>query len=337
MRQMTLSVKELAEIAGARLVGDGSATISGVAPLGSAAAGDVVFVEAEARLPQALASAAGAVIAGEFASSVPGVKPLLISPHPRLSFARAAARLHPPRREAPGVHPSATIHPSATVAPGASIQAFAVVGEQATIGEGTQIGPGVVVGAGVRIGEHCDIKAHAVIYPGTAIGDRVIVHASAVLGSDGFGYVRDPATGAHVKFPQAGRLEIGDDVEIGAGTTIDRGALGATVIARGVKLDNLVHVAHNVRIGEDALIAAQTGIAGSSVVERDVVVAGQVGIADHVRIERGAIIGAQAGVPTGKVIRGPGVVFWGSPARPLREHLKQLAALARITKRGGRG
>jgi UDP-3-O-[3-hydroxymyristoyl] glucosamine N-acyltransferase len=331
-----ISVKELAEIAGARLVGDGSTAISGVAALDSAAAGDIVFVEQEARLPQALASAAGAIIAGDFAASAPSAKPLLISPHPRLSFARVAARLHPPRREAPGVHPAAVVHPSATVAPGVSIQAFTVVGERAAIGEDTRIGPGVAIGADVRIGEHCDIKAHAVIYPGTTVGDRVIVHASAVLGSDGFGYVRDAATGAQVKFPQTGRLEIGDDVEIGAGTAIDRGALGVTRIGRGVKLDNLVHVAHNVQIGEDAVIAAQTGIAGSSVIERDAVIAGQVGIADHVRIGRGAIIGAQAGVPTGKVLRGPGVVFWGSPARPLREHLKQLAALARITKRGGR-
>ena len=213
-----------------------------------------------------------------------------------------------------------------------SIQPWAVVGERAAIGAGTQIGPGVVVGAGARIGRDCDLGAHVVVYPGAVLGDRVIVHAGAVLGSDGFGYVRDEATGAYAKFPQVGQLEIGDDVEIGAGTTIDRGALGATSIGRGAKLDNLVHVAHNVRIGEDTVIAAQTGVAGSSVVERDVVIAGQVGIADHVRIGRGANIGAQSGVPTGKVIRGPGV-FWGSPARPLRVHLKQIAALARLAKR----
>ena len=333
---MTWSLMELAGIAGARLAGDGSTPISGVAALESASATDIVFVEHETRLPQALASAAGAIIAGEFASAVTTAKPLLISPHPRLSFARVAATLYPGRREGAGVHPSAVVHPSASIAPGASIQAYAVVGERATIGEGSEIGPGVIVGADVRIGRDCDIKAHAVIYRGAVLGDRVIVHASAVLGSDGFGYVRDDATGAQVKFPQVGRLEIGDDVEIGAGTTIDRGALGATVIARGAKLDNLVHVAHNVHIGEDAVIAAQTGIAGSSVVESDVMIAGQVGIADHVRIGRGVIVGAQAGVPTGKVLRGPGVVFWGSPARPLREHLKQLAALARLTKRSPR-
>jgi len=333
---MAWTLNELAPVARARLVGDGATLISGVAALDSATAADIVFVEQDARLPQALASAAGAVIAGEFAAGVASGKPLLVSPQPRLSFALVAAALHPPDRAAPGIHPAAIVHPSAVIAPGVSIHAYAVVNERATIGEGTQIGPGVVVGAGVRIGRDCDIKAHAVLYPGTILGHRVIVHASAVLGSDGFGYVRDEQTGAQVKFPQEGRLEIGDDVEIGAGTTIDRGALGATVIARGAKIDNLVHIAHNVRIGENTVIAAQCGVAGSSVIEDDVVMAGQVGIADHVHIGPGVIIGAQSGVPTGKVIRGPGKVFWGSPARPLREHLKELAALARMTKRGRR-
>jgi len=333
---MTLSVKELADMAGARLVGDGSRAISGVADLDSATSADLVFVEREASLAKALAGAAGAIITGEFASGTASDKPLLISPHPRLSFARVAAGLCPPPREAPGVHPSAVVHPSAAIAPGVSIQAHAVVGERAAIGADTQIGPAAVIGSGVRVGRSCDIKAHVVIYPSTILGDRVIVHAAAVLGSDGFGYVRDESTGRHVKLPQVGRLEIGDDVEIGAGTTIDRGALGATVIGRGAKLDNLVHVAHNVRIGENTVIAAQTGIAGSSVIERDVIIAGQVGIADHVRIESGVIVGAQAGVPTRKVLRGPGVVFWGSPARPLREHLKQLAELARLAKHGER-
>jgi UDP-3-O-[3-hydroxymyristoyl] glucosamine N-acyltransferase len=333
---MAWTLNELTHIARARLVGYGATAISGVAALESATATDIVFVEQDARLPQALASAAGAVIAGEFATAVPASKPILISPQPRLSFALVAAALRPSRPDAPGIHPTAIVDPSATIAPGVSIHPYAVINERAAVGEHTRIGPGVIVGAGVRIGSYCDVKAHAVLYPGTTLGDRVLVHASAVLGSDGFGYVRDTQTGAQVKFPQEGRLEVGDDVEIGAGTTIDRGALGATVIARGAKIDNLVHVAHNVRIGENTVIAAQSGIAGSSVVENDVVMAGQVGIADHVHVGPGVIIGAQSGVPTGKVLRGPGLVFWGSPARPLREHLKELAALARITKRGPR-
>jgi UDP-3-O-[3-hydroxymyristoyl] glucosamine N-acyltransferase len=165
------------------------------------------------------------------------------------------------------------------------------------------------------------------------MGNNVTVHAGAVLGSDGFGYVRDPGNGKYEKFPQIGGLEIGDDVEIGANSTVDRGALDLTVIGRGSKLDNLVHVGHNVRIGEDVVIAAQTGLSGSAVVEDGAVIAGQVGIADHVRIGGGAILGAQCGVPSKKVIRGPGVVFWGTPARPIRQYLKELAALARLARK----
>jgi UDP-3-O-[3-hydroxymyristoyl] glucosamine N-acyltransferase len=167
------------------------------------------------------------------------------------------------------------------------------------------------------------------------LGDRVIVHAGAVLGSDGFGYVRDSKTGRYEKFPQIGRLEIEDDVEIGANSTVDRGALDVTRIRRGTKIDNLVHVGHNVDIGEDVVIAAQTGLSGSAVVENQVIIGGQVGIADHARIESGAILGAQSGIPSKKVIRGRGVVFWGTPARPIKEYLKELATLARITRRSG--
>jgi UDP-3-O-[3-hydroxymyristoyl] glucosamine N-acyltransferase len=154
-----------------------------------------------------------------------------------------------------------------------------------------------------------------------------------VLGSDGFGYVRDPSSGRYEKFPQIGGLEIGDDVEIGANTTVDRGALDMTIIGRGTKLDNLVHVGHNVRIGEDVVIAAQTGFSGSAAAEDGVVIAGQVGIGDHARIEKGVILGGQAGILSGKVVRGPGMVFWGTPARPLRQYLKELAVLARLAKK----
>jgi UDP-3-O-[3-hydroxymyristoyl] glucosamine N-acyltransferase len=171
------------------------------------------------------------------------------------------------------------------------------------------------------------------MYPGVKLGVRVIVHAGAVLGSDGFGYVRDANSCRYEKFPQIGRLEINDDVEIGANTTIDRGALDVTRIGRGTKIDNLVHVAHNCQIGENVVIAAQTGLSGSAVIEDNVVIGGQVGIADHVTIQQGAILGAQSGIPSNKVIRGKGIVFWGTPARPIREYLKELAMLARLAKR----
>ena len=190
-----------------------------------------------------------------------------------------------------------------------------------------------MIGPGVVIGEDCNLVARVVVYPGTTMGDRVIVKAGAVLGSDGFGFVPDPATGRFHKFPQIGRLEIGNDVEIGANTTIDRGALDATVISDGVKLDNLVQVGHNVHIGRNVVVASQTGISGSSVLEDGVIVGGQVGIADHVRIEQGVILGAQSGIPSKKVVRGKGVVFWGTPARPIGEYLKELATLARLTRK----
>jgi UDP-3-O-[3-hydroxymyristoyl] glucosamine N-acyltransferase len=159
-----------------------------------------------------------------------------------------------------------------------------------------------------------------------------VVHAGAVLVADGFGYVRDAQTGEYLQFPQQGTLVVEDDVEIGANTTIDRGALEETRIRRGVKLDNLVHVGHNVRVGKNVVIAAQTGVSGSSVIGDDAIVGGQVGIADHVEIGERVILGAQAGIPSRKKIRGPGIVFWGTPARPIKDYLKELATLARLTR-----
>jgi UDP-3-O-[3-hydroxymyristoyl] glucosamine N-acyltransferase len=159
------------------------------------------------------------------------------------------------------------------------------------------------------------------------------VHAGAVLGSDGFGYVRDPKTGAYEKFLQVGRLVIEDDVEIGANTTIDRGALDETRIGRGTKIDNLVHIGHNCRIGENVVIAAQTGLSGSIVIENNVVLGGQVGIGEHARIEEGVMLGGQGGVLPNKVLRGKGVAFWGTPAQPVRQYLKQLAMLAKLGKK----
>ena len=208
-----------------------------------------------------------------------------------------------------------------------------IVGERVTIGESTTIGAACVIGEDVGIGAHCRIDANVTIHTGVKLGNRVVIQSGAVLGSDGFGYVRDEHTGHYEQFPQVGQLVIEDDVEIGANSTIDRGALDETRIRRGTKIDNLVHVGHNVDIGEDVVIAAQTGLSGSAVVEDRVIIGGQVGIADHVRIEEGAILGAQSGIPSKKVIRGKGVVFWGTPARPIREYLKELAFLSRSAKK----
>ena len=313
-----MKLSEIAKRVGGKLAGR-DVEVDGVASIGSASERDLVFVESEKHLPAALSSKAAAVIAGEFAGTeqkAASRKSLLIAKQPRLAFARAAELLCPVTRPAPVVHPTAVVHANARLGKGVAVGAHAVISEKAAIGDNSAIGSGAFVGEGVRIGADCDIKANVSIYPGTAIGDRVILHAGAVLGSDGFGFVRDEQTGRYTKFPQVGRLEIGDDVEIGANSTVDRGALDATVIGRGTKLDNLVHVGHNVRIGEDVVIAAQTGISGSSVIEDGAVIAGQVGIADHVTIESGAILGAQCGVPIGKVIRGKGILFCAGPEYP---------------------
>jgi UDP-3-O-[3-hydroxymyristoyl] glucosamine N-acyltransferase len=334
---MKRTLQSLAEQLGCRVVGDGAISVSGVASLHSASADSIVFVEDVKHLDTALHSPAGAVIAGEFAANS-NAKPLLIARQPRLAFARAARILYaadPVPKDNRGIHPSAVVPITARFGHNVMVAARAVIGDRSRIGDESTIGAASVIGDGVEIGRDCRIDSHVTIYAGTKIGDHVMVQAGAVLGSEGFGYVRDADTGRYEQFPQVGRLVIEDDVEIGANATIDRGALDETRIRRGTKIDNLVHVGHNVQIGQDVVIAAQTGLSGSAVIEDRVIIGGQVGIADHVRIEEGAIMGAQSGIPTKKVIRGNGVVFWGTPARPIREYLRELAFLSRAAKRGG--
>jgi len=350
---MKRSLQQIADAVGARLIGTGGGVeVSGVSSLESASPEDLVFVDNDKHLTAALQSGAGAIIAGEFAvtsaASSSRERPLLISDHPKLAFARAARFLREPFLREPwaledssqpgatppeNVHSTAVIHPSAVLGPGVQVEARAVVGERAQIGENTRIGAGCVLGAAVRIGRDCEIYPNVTIYPDTSLGDRVTVHAGAVLGSDGFGYVRDRQTGHYEKFPQVGRLVIEEDVEIGANATIDRGALDETRIGRGTKIDNLVHIGHNCQLGEDVVIAAQTGLSGSIVIEEGVILGGQVGIGEHARIEAGVMLGGQGGVLPNKVLRGKGVAFWGTPAQPLREYLKQLAVLARLAKK----
>ena len=333
---MKRSLSSLAESIQAQLVGDGAVEVSGIASILQATPEDLVFVEDEKHLRLALESRAAAVIVGKFAekpAKKSAAKPLLIVAHPKLAFARAAKLLRPHPDRSPGIHSSAVVHSSARLGKDVSLAERAVVGQQVEIGDGTWIGPGTVIGSNVSIGRDCELYPNVTVYSGTRLGDRVIVHAGAVLGSDGFGYVRDHATGRYEKFPQAGRLEIADDVEIGANSTIDRGALEVTRIGRGAKIDNLVHIGHNCQIGENVVIAAQTGLSGSIVVEKDVILGGQVGIGEHARIGEGVMLGGQGGVLPNKVLRGKGVAFWGTPARPVREYLKQLAALARLAKK----
>jgi UDP-3-O-[3-hydroxymyristoyl] glucosamine N-acyltransferase len=329
---MKQTLRDLAEKLGCRLLGDSSITVTSVSSLRSATSDSLVFVEDAQHLNTALGSSAAAVIAGNFAASAATSKPILISTQPRLAFARAAQLLRDPDRNRV-IHPSAIVPASAEIGKNVAIGARAVLGEHVKVGDETTIGAGSVIGDSVVIGSHCRLDANVTIYPGTTLGDRVIVKAGAVLGGAGFGYVRDSQTGRYEQSPQIGRLAIEDDVEIGANSAIDRGALDETRIGRGTKIDNLVQIGHNVQIGQDVVMASQTGLSGSVTVGDNVIMGGQVGIGDHARIESGAMLGGQCGILPKKVLRGKGVVFWGTPARPVKEYLKELAFVSRSAKK----
>jgi UDP-3-O-[3-hydroxymyristoyl] glucosamine N-acyltransferase len=322
---MARTAKELAEAIGARLEGDAAAEIRGVAAPERAGLHDLIYVEAAKHAERAAASAALCVIADEGAALAG--KTILRHKQPKFAFAKAAALLLERAPIASGVHQTAIVAPLTRLSLGVSVGPYAVIGEDVHVGSGTQIGAHTVIGAGCWIGENCRIHPRVTLYAGVRIGHRVEIHSGAVIGADGFGYAH--GEGRYWKFPQAGIVEIGDDVDIGANTTIDRGSLDDTRIAEGVKLDNLVHVGHNVQIGSHTVIAAQTGISGSSVLGRHVVVGGQVGIAEHCTLEDGAIAGAQAGIPTGKTIR-TGQTVWGTPAREIGKFKEVYVWYARL-------
>lgn len=329
-----VTVAELMERLGGELVcGDAAVRLSGVAETGNAGAVELVFGESEAAANEAVCCGAGAaVVSPGFVPAADCRVTVIAAKQPRLWFARAA-KLLAPNLPVTGVDASAEVSPDAVLGEGVSVGPCAVIGANAVIGRFTRIEAGTVLGEGVIVGEHCRIYPRAVVYAGTAIGNRVVVHAGVVLGADGFGYVRDRETGAYTQFPQQGRLVIEDDVEIGANSTIDRGALAETRIRRGVKIDNLVHIGHNCDIGEDVVIAALAGISGSSSVGKGAVIAGQVGIGDHAHVGPGVILGGQAGILSGKSETRTGTVLWGTPAKPLKEYLRELASVARLAKR----
>jgi UDP-3-O-[3-hydroxymyristoyl] glucosamine N-acyltransferase len=317
---MKRTAKELAELIGATLEGDGGAEVAGVASPERAGIRDLIYVEAAKHVERAAASAALCVVARE-GITIPG-KIVLRSAQPKVAFAKAAELLLGRPPIVAGIHATAIVAPLARVAPGASIGPYAVIGEDGHVGAGTQIGAHSVIGAGCWIGENCRIHPRVTLYGGVRIGHRVEIHSGAVIGADGFGYAL--GEGKYWKFPQAGIVEIADDVEIGANTTIDRGSLDDTRIGEGVKLDNLVHIGHNCQIGAHTVIAAQAGLSGSCVFGKHVVVAGQAGFGERCKLEDGAVIGGQSGVLGGKTIRS-GETVWGTPARSL-EKFKQLFA-----------
>ncbi len=317
---MRRTARELAVAISARLEGDAEVEIGGVAAPERAGTRDLIYVQSAKHAQRAAASASIIAIAAE-GIALPG-KTVLRSAQPKVAFARAAEVLLGRTPIASGIHPTAIIAPLSRVAPEVSIGPYAVIGEDTHVGTGTQIGAHAVIGAGCWIGENCRIHARVTLYGGVRLGSRVEIHSGAVIGAEGFGYAF--GEGKHWKFHQVGIVEIGDDVEIGANTTIDRGSLDDTRIAEGVKLDNLVHVGHNCQIGAHTVIAAQVGLSGSCLVGKRVVVGGQAGFGERCKLEDGSVIGGQSGVLGGKTVRS-GQTVWGTPARSL-EKFKELFA-----------
>lgn len=328
---MPMTAGELAAYLGGELVGDPQANVRSIASLASARPGDLVYIESEKRLPDALASPASAILVGK--ALLARGKTLIRVDHPKWAFARAAELLLPEPPVATGQHPTAVIHPSARLGANVAVGPYVVIEENVRVGNNCQLGAGCLLGANVTLGDDCVLFPRVTVYHHVRVGRRVRIHSGVVLGSDGFGYV--PVEGRWEKFPQRGTLVIEDDVEIGANTTVDRGALDETRIRRGTKLDNLVHVGHNVRLGQDCVIAAQTGISGSVTIGDRVVAGGQVGIGDHCRIEDEAVLGGQCGILSHKAIQ-RGQTVWGTPARPLAEFKKSYPYVARLPELAAR-
>jgi len=320
-----MTVFEISELLRGKPEGDGKREIHGVAALDAAGPAELSYAEGPRAVERAAGARAGCLLVPE-GVSLPGQTTIAVR-NPKLALVRAAEALHPASPFSPGIHPMAVVAPDAQLAPDVAVGAHVVIESRVSVGPGTRLGPGVFLGEGVRVGARCLFYPHVTVYPGAQIGDRVVLHAGVVVGSDGFGYVF--AEGRHVKFPQLGKIVIEDDVEIGSNSTLDRGSLGTTVIGQGTKIDNLVQIAHNVKIGRHCVIAAQTGISGSVEIGDYVVMGGQVGIGDHVRIEDRVTIGGQAGVLPGKIVRS-GSTIWGTPSRPMSEFKRTIARLARL-------
>ena len=327
-----LTLQDLAAIAGGELQGDDpSRRMAGVGPLQSAGPDEVSFLDNRKYAALLDSTRAGAVVlAAEFAPRVPVGTAAIVTAQPYLAFGRIAARLHPPPASKPGIHASAVIDPTATVAPGCEIGAYAVIGAHAEIGAGCVVAPHACIGPGVVLGEGCRIGPHASITH-CLVGRGVVLHPGARIGQEGFGFAVTPE-GRFETMPQLGRVILGDFVEIGANSCVDRGSQGDTVLGAGTRLDNLVQIGHNVRTGRGCVIVAQVGIAGSATLGDGVQVAAQAGMVGHITVGDRARIGAQAGVMN-DVPAGQDVV--GSPAWPARETLRAFATLRRLAAKPG--
>ncbi|HUF26298.1 MAG TPA: UDP-3-O-(3-hydroxymyristoyl)glucosamine N-acyltransferase [Gemmatimonadaceae bacterium] len=324
--QRSHTADDLASAIDGRVIGDGGAAVSAIVPLDRAGPSDIAFLARAEYAPLLAASRAGIVIVSPELAETPGTpRARIVVAKPYEALLELIPRFHAPPGRQPGIDPQARIGHGVLLGRDAAVGPGTVIGDGARIGDRVTIGAHVAIGPGVEIGHDTLLHPHVTLYPGTSLGRRVIVHAGVRLGSDGFGYVwRD---GEHRKIPHVGRCIIADDVEIGANSTIDRGSIDDTVIGAGTKIDNLVHVGHNVRIGRLCLLMAQVGIAGSARLEDGSIVAGQAGIGGHVTIGAGARIGGQAGV-FGDVP--PGESWSGYPARPHKESLRAHAALFRL-------
>lgn len=323
---MSLTTREIAELVGGELCGAPDVIIRGVAGVRDARPGEITFLAHPRYQSALLTSAASAVlVAPDFADALPG-KVLIRVANPSRAFTLVVQKLVPaPVRPVPGIDVTARIAPTAQLGENVCIQPFVVIEDGVVIGARTVIGAGSFIGHDSVIGDDCHIYPSVTIRERTRIGNRVILHPGVVLGADGFGF--ETIRGEHQKVPQVGTVEIGDDVEIGANSCVDRGRFGTTRVGRGTKIDNLVQIGHNCVIGEHCVICAGTGIAGSVVIGNRVTLAGQVGVAGHLTIGDGAIIGAQAGVAQDVP---PGAVMLGAPAEPHMKFKRTVAAMQRL-------
>jgi UDP-3-O-[3-hydroxymyristoyl] glucosamine N-acyltransferase len=321
---VTFTVKEVAALSGGELVGDPTLQITGAASLGEATRGEISFFANRKYVGVLRKTRASAIfVPPDFAEPINAAQ-IRVS-NPTKAFEQVVLKFAPkPITFAPGIHGSAVVDPSAQLGDRVSIQPLAVIEAGAKIGDETIIGAGSYVGHETVIGSMCHIYPHVTIRERNLIGSRVIIHSGAVVGADGFGF--EMVDGRHQKIQQLGIVQIDDDVEIGANTTIDRARFGRTWIRQGVKIDNLVQIAHNVVIGKNSVIVAQTGISGSTRVGERVMMGGQVGIIGHVEIGDGTAIGAQSGISKST----PGGVWFGSPAVPLAEAKQQIAWIHRL-------
>jgi UDP-3-O-[3-hydroxymyristoyl] glucosamine N-acyltransferase len=323
---MSYTVEQIAALLGLEYRGDGTRLVSNASKYESANETSLVFLEKEAGGITPVKDLAAACMVAPKSLAPDGVN-VIFSEQPKLDFARAAGYLYPKPKSRGTKHPTAWISPEADIESDVELGPFVVVEAGVRIGSGCIIHAGVAVGKGCRIGKECILHPGVVLYPHAQLGDHIVLHAGVIVGSDGFGYVYDGHR--QWKFPQVGAIIIEDDVEIGANSTLDRGSLGTTRIGKGSKLDNLVQIAHNVKIGKHVVIAAQTGISGSTIIEDNAVIGGQVGFGDHARVEKGVVIGSKAGILPGKIVRS-GEVYWGVPVRPLREYKRLNALFGRL-------